>query len=192
MAISKSKAKTIAISVFLVLAMAVSLVALPAANAQPPPPPPIEGTSESYAFIGATPNPVGVGQETLLHLGITQQLQITESHWSDLTVTVTRPDDTTETLGPFKTDATGGTGTIYVPTMEGTYKLQTHFPAQWNNFTVFDFTTFTSVPYNLYYEADDSDVLELVVTAESTPIYPGVPLPTEYWTRPIDAQAHEW
>jgi hypothetical protein len=195
MAISKTKATTIAITLFLMFLMGASLVALPVANAQPPPPTPIEGKSKAYAFIGATPNPVGVGQETLLHLGITQQKQSTAQKWVGLTVTVTKPDGTTETLGGaegFKTDATGGTGTSFVPSMEGTYKLQTHFPGQWFNFTVFDFATFTNIPYNLYFEAADSDVLELVVTAEPTPVYPGVPLPTEYWTRPIDAQAHEW
>jgi outer membrane protein assembly factor BamB len=66
--------------------------------------------------------------------------------------------------------------------MEGTYKLQTHFPGQWYNVTA----------RHLYFEAAESFILDLVVTAEPTPVYPGVPLPAEYWTRPIDAQFHEW
>jgi hypothetical protein len=74
--------------------------------------------------------------------------------------------------------------------MEGTYKLQTHFPAQWYNFGS-GFGPFAT-EYNLYFEASDSDVLELVVQAKLIPIYPGVPLPTEYWTRPINAQLFEW
>src|SRR4030042_4071339 len=97
------------IALFLTLTIVITLVALPTANAQ------IVGSSESYSFIGATPNPVGVGQETLLHVGITQQLQITQDGWTGLTVTVTRPDGTSERLGPFRTDSTGGTGTIYIP-----------------------------------------------------------------------------
>ena len=180
MANSKSRATTIAISVFLMLAMAASLVALPTANAQAPTP--------SFAFIGATPNPVGVGQEVLIHVGVAQQLQNTYEKWTGLTVTVTKPDDTTETLGPFKTDATGSTGTIYVPTMEGTYKLQTHFPAQPLN--LYDF--FGNLLGTQDYAADDSDILELVVQANPIPYYPGVPLPTEFWTRPINAQFHQW
>ena len=119
----------VAIALFLMLALVITPVALPTANAQ------IVGSSESYAFIGATPNPVGIGQETLLHVGITQQLQITQDSWKGITVTVTKPDGTTQTLGPFSTDSTGGTGTIYVPATAGTYKLQTHFPAQWYNFS---------------------------------------------------------
>jgi len=175
MSLSKSKAKTIAISAVLIVTMVISLVALPS-KAQ------IVGTTEAYPFIGATPNPVGVGQEVLLHIGITQQLQITQDGWEGLTVTVTDPDHHAKTLGPYRTDATGGTGDIFVPESEGTYTLQTHFPGQWYN----------TSGRNLYFEAADSVVLELVVTSEPVSIYPGVPLPNEYWTRPIDAQAHEW
>ena len=66
----------------------------------------------THAYIGATPNPIGVGQETLIHLGITDELQLVQYGWEGLTVTVTEPDNTTETLGPFRTDSTGGTGTF--------------------------------------------------------------------------------
>jgi outer membrane protein assembly factor BamB len=175
MLLLKSKAGSIAFSAVLMVTIAISLVALPA-SAQ------VVGSTESYTFIGATPNPVGVGQEVLLHIGITQQLQITQDGWEGLTVTVTYPDDHTTTLGPYRTDATGSTGDIFVPNEEGTYMLQTHFPGQWYN----------ASNRNLFYEAADSVVLELIVTSEAVPIYPGVPLPSEYWTRPIDAQAQEW
>ena len=73
------------------------------------------GWKAAYAYIGATPNPCAVGEEVLLHLGITEALQITEDKWRGLTVTITKPDNTTQTLGPFDTDSTGGTGTVFVP-----------------------------------------------------------------------------
>ena len=190
MQISKTKAFATAISLFLILAISASLVVLPAlaqfqvVNRT--------GHSKSYAFIGAIPDPALVGEEVLLHIGITQQLQITQDKWRGLTVTVTRPDGTTETLGPFNTDSTGGTGAIYVPATVGTYRMQTHFPAQWYNFSQFDFFSGQLQNINIYYEADDSPILDLVVT-EGEPVYwPGVPLPTEYWTRPIDSQNREW
>jgi hypothetical protein len=101
-----AKDKTaIAIALILLFAMAFSLFTLPVATAQ--------GTKKTYAFIGALPNPVGVGQEVLLHVGITDPLASVELGWEGLTVTVAKPDGTTETLGPFKTDATGGTGDVY-------------------------------------------------------------------------------
>ena len=48
-------------------------------------------TMQTYAFIGAMPNPVGVGQEVLLHVGITQALGAPSHGWEGLTVTVTKP-----------------------------------------------------------------------------------------------------
>jgi hypothetical protein len=42
------------------------------------------------------------------------------------------------------------------------------------------------------YAASDSFRLALVVQADPIPYYPAHALPTEYWTRPIDAQLREW
>ena len=176
MTTSKGKT-TIAAALLIILAMAISLLASPADNQY------ATAQTRTYAYINAVPNPVGVNQEVLLHIGITQQLNSAEQGWEDVTVTVTRPDNTTETLGPYKTDSTGGTGDTYIPTMEGTYTLQTHFPAQ--NGT--DYWG-ASVPY----EASDSEILELVVQADPIQYHPGHALPTEYWTRPIDPQLREW
>ena len=186
MKFAKNKTMAIAIVLFLTLTMLIPMVVTPV-NAQS-----WTGHKASYAYIGATPNPAGVGEEVLLHVGVTEALQVTEDKWHGLTVTVTRPDNTTETLGPFSTDATGGTGTIYVPSMTGTYKFQTHFPAQWYNYTSFDMFTYAMSNVNCYYAADDSPILELVVGNEASPFWPGVPLPTEYWSRPIDSQIREW
>src|SRR3972149_5590238 len=111
------------IALFLMVTMAITLVALPVATGQ-------TGTMKTYAYINAVPNPVGVGQEVLLHLGITHPLALQPEGWEGLTVTVIKPDNTTQTLGPFRTDSTGGTGAVLVPDQVGTYKLQTHFPSQ--------------------------------------------------------------
>ena len=142
----------------------------------------------TYAFIGATPNPVGVGQTTLLHVGITQQLQNVAMGWEDLTVTITKPDGTTEKLTGIRTDSTGGTGQTYTPTMAGNYTLQTHYPEQR---TRSDMRAGGTVTGTLML-ASDSANLTLIVGEETVDIYPAPPLPTEYWTRPINAQLREW
>jgi len=170
----KGKTAAIAIALILTLTMIISLVPLPTVMGW-------TGHKKSYAYIGATPNPVAINEEVLLHIGISQPLEITEDKWYGLTVEVTDPDGKVSTLGPYATDSTGGTGDIFIPTKEGIYKLRTHFPAQWYNKT-----------NNVYYEEDWSDVLELVVGAEPSKFWPGVPLPTEYWSRPIDSQLREW
>jgi hypothetical protein len=177
----KKNTISIAIILFLMFAMTTSLVAIPATTAQ-------DATRATYSYIGATPNPIGVGQETLLHVGITQQLSIVGMGWEGLSVTITRPDGTTETLRDITTDATGGTGRIYVPTMEGNYTLQTHFPEQ---VTETGKTT-PGTPMGTRMLASTSEPLTLIVQAEPLPTWPTIPLPTEYWTRPIDAQLYEW
>jgi outer membrane protein assembly factor BamB len=176
------KSKVTAVSLFLLFAMAISLVALPTATAQ--------DTRKTYAFIGAMPNPVGVGQEVLLHVGITHPLASALYGWDGLSITITKPDGTTETISNIRTDSTGGTGRVYVPTMAGNYTLQTHFPQQVNPALVTRVSPPT--PAGTTMLASDSDILTLVVQEEAIPSYPGVPLPTEYWTRPIDAQLREW
>ena len=181
--ITKDKKATI-VALFLTLTIAATIIVLPAVNAQ-------TSSMKTYAYIGSVPNPVGVGQEVLLHLGITQALSLQPDGWEGLTVTVTAPDDTTKTLGPFRTDSTGGTGTVFVPDKVGTYTLQTNFPQQLCVNGVGGFFGWTIQP-NTTMLASQSDILELVVQTEPVQYYPGFPLPTEYWTRPFDAQHREW
>lgn len=175
-----NKNKTsIAIALFLMFAIAISLVALPTATAQ--------ATIKTYAYIGAVPNPVGVGQQTLIHVGVTLALQSVEMGWEGLSITITRPDGVTETISDIKTDSTGGTGRVYVPTMAGNYTLQAHFPEQNTTAT----KRARGVAVGTVALASDSEKLTLVVQEEPIPYYPSVPLPSEYWTRPIDSQARE-
>jgi hypothetical protein len=149
----------------------------------------------AFAYINAVPNPVGVGQEVLLHIGITQQLASAEQGWEGLSVTIERPDGETDTFEDIKTDSTGGTGRTYTPTMEGTYHMQTHFPEQQTTpdkrATSFGGSGINA-PVGTWFLAADSPVLDLVVQAEPIEFYPAHALPTEYWTRPIDAQIREW
>jgi len=178
----KTKISTILLSV--ILTLSALIVALPLTNAQTP-------EKITHAYLGAIPNPVGINQEALLHIGITDYLLIATDGWKNLTVSVTKPDGSTETLGPFTTDSTGGTGTLFIPTMAGTYRMQTHFPEQdytWVSPPSFD----ASLIGTITYKASVSDVLELVVQQEPIEFYPGSPLPSDYWVRPIDAQHREW
>jgi outer membrane protein assembly factor BamB len=147
-------------------------------------------TKEVYPFCGASPNPVGIGQTIILHIGITDQLTWTLYNglgWQGITVTVTKPDNTTETLGPFTADTTGGTGTTYIPTMLGTYYFQTNFPQ------TFVKTAQSTIPHdNTTLLAASSPKTAVIVQQEPKGYYPDLPLPTDYWTRPIDSQLRQW
>ncbi|PVX23832.1 MAG: hypothetical protein CW691_09565 [Candidatus Bathyarchaeum sp.] len=180
--VNMPKISTIALILLLIISAIV--VILPTAIAQD-----VE-SKKTYAFIGAIPNPVGVNQDVLLHVGITDYLESAEDGFEGLTVTVERPDGETETLGPIRTDSTGGTGWVFRPTMTGTYYLKTHFPEQ--TYTWKGLSFFAGLVGPILYEASESDVLELVVQEDPITYYPGHSLPTEYWDRPIDSQLREW
>ena len=169
----KNKTAT-AIALILALTFTLSLIALPTGNAQ------TTSTKKTYPYIGAIPNPVNVGGEVLIHYGITDALPGVALGWQGITVTVTKPDGTTETLGPFRTDSTGGSGYVYRPSTVGNYTLQTNFPSQ-------NYSNTSPV-----YLASTSEKLTLVVQEDPIPYYPAQPLPTEYWTRPIDSQLRSW
>jgi outer membrane protein assembly factor BamB len=173
-----NETKISAVTLMLMLSVSALIMLLPVATAQ--------STAQTFPFIQGLPNPVGKGQECLLHIGITHDLNVASEGWEGLTVEIIRPDNTTETLGPYRTDSTGGTGDVYIPTMVGTYLLRTHFPQQARPSTRLDQPkgTIMKESYSAWYA--------LVVTEEPVEYYPGTPLPSEYWTRPINAQLREW
>ena len=174
----RRKSKATAIALFLLFAIAISLVALPAANAQ--------SEKKTYFVFGTTPNPVGVNQVTIIAIGITDPLASALYGWQDLSITITRPDNVVEEIDDITTDSTGMTGVTYTPPIAGNYTLVGYFPEQ-----VMPITS-RGVPAGTIMLESESDPLTLVVTEEPITPYPGHPLPTEYWTRPIDMQLREW
>ncbi|MEM4733300.1 MAG: PQQ-binding-like beta-propeller repeat protein [Candidatus Bathyarchaeia archaeon] len=175
------------ITLLVLSAMAVSLFALPAI-AQP-------GVKlKTYPLLDAIPNPVGVGQQVLIRFGILQQLPTVNDAYEGLTVTITKPDGSTEMLGggPLKTDSTGSSFAVYTPNQVGTYKLKLNFPEQvWKWGTFFNFEGGNLIFDGTTLLASTAE-LDLIVQQEPLPTYPGMPLPSEYWTRPIDPQLREW
>ncbi|MEM4505091.1 MAG: PQQ-binding-like beta-propeller repeat protein [Candidatus Bathyarchaeia archaeon] len=148
---------------------------------------------KTYGYVIVSPNPVGVNQDVLLIFGLTDYLYQWPDGFEGITITVERPDGKTETLGPFKTDSTGATGTVYKPTMVGTYYFQLHFPGQnytWPATPGFD-PTFRAGT-TTYFQPCTSEKTPLTVQEQPLPTHPGFPPPQEYWTRPIDSQIREW
>jgi outer membrane protein assembly factor BamB len=191
----KTKLSTIAI--ILVLVISATLVALPITSAHDP-----QWTIETYCFINASPNPVGRGQIVYIGAWLDKVPPTAAggnygSRWHNITVTVTKPDGTAETLGPFTSDAAGGAWTAYFPQQIGTYTLQANFPGE----VAYDDNPY---PYpqlfplgvdflNDIYTASSSKVVELTVQEEPIePVYQPNPFPTEYWERPIHSMNRNW
>ena len=178
------KTKIATIALILVLTISATLVALPAATAQ-------EIRVNPFPYVNAMPNPQQVNQPVLIHVGSEYPTPNILYAWEGLTVTLTKPDGTTEILGPINTDSTGGTGVVYTPTQIGTYTLQTYFPEQLNPDVPSGFFEATA-PAGATMIESWSPIVELVVQEEPIQHFPVQPLPTEYWTRPIDAQIWAW
>jgi hypothetical protein len=184
-----TKAATIAL--ILVATITISL-ALPIATAHDPP-----VTVPTWAYIYATPNPLGVNQETLFVYWLDSipptALGAYGDRWQGFTVEITAPDGSKETLGPFTSDALGGGYARYVPTQVGIYKVVLHFPDN----VVTGLPTASGVPMNNAavndtYAACTSDEYILTVQDESIPAYEEAPLPTSFWARPINGMNRNW
>jgi hypothetical protein len=184
MEISKNRSKISTISVILLLAISATLVALPNAAAQQ------EVRINSWPFCNAIPNPQQVNNPVLIHLGSEWPAVSMSQTWTGLMVEITDPMGNVEMLGPYSTDATGGTGTTFTPTQVGTYYLRTFFPEQVTP-DYFGFFQAPPPPGAILEEAWSPSVA-LEVQEEPIAQFPGQPYPTKYWTRPIDDQIWSW
>ena len=160
-------------------------------QAQTTPSPTPTPTLKTYPVVDAIPNPIGVGQVTLLKTGILQQIGSVLYGWSGITITVTKPDGTTQTLGPFTTDSTGSTYTTYTPDQVGTYIVTTNFPEQPSPLTFTSSESGATITKGTIMKASTA-TMNMTVQQEPLAFYPGHGLPTEYWSRPIDPQLREW
>ncbi len=151
----------------------------------------------TYSFIVVSPNPIGVGQTANVNFWVnlpppTASAQYGD-RWQNMTVIVTKPDGSTEKLGPFTSDATGGTFTTYTPDVTGNYSFQMFFGGQ--NLTGENPATpgpQTNPNIGDYYQPSQSNVYKLTVQEEQIGYAPITPLPTSYWTRPIYGENNNW
>lgn len=185
------KCLTIFLTLVLVFSVAYPLLALPQTASAAS-----SISIKTYAFIAVAPNPVGVGQKLAVVMWIDKVPPVPETQTSTLraiaftnfTVTVTKPDNSVTTLGPFVSDSTGSTATAFTPDKIGNYTFQLHYGGDW----IYGRRVAGDPMTNDYYEPSTSQVV--TVSVQEEPIYAstGAPLPTEYWTRPINAQNYEW
>ena len=175
-------------SLLLILAILGTLIALPAANAHTPP-----WTLPTHAFLSVSPNPVGIGERVIIVAWVDWPLPETglsnDIRFRDYKVVITRPDGQTETINMPSTDPTSTAYTFYTPTQIGTYSFVFSHPGivyTWN--TTAAMRTWT----NDTFQGATSKTLNLTVQEEQIPKLPQYPLPTEYWTRPIEGQNTDW
>ncbi len=182
-----------AIAIILMSTIAFAFIATTSAQ-----PAPGKMSIPTWAFINVAPNPVGVGQTTTINFFLNvvppTALYYYGDRWHNMTVLVTKPDGTTQTLGPFSSDATGGYFTIYTPDHVGNYTFVLNFPGQVITGENPSPIVGTVAPESVgnYYEPSISEKAMLTVQDTAVEASPATPLPADYWTRPIFAMNTNW
>jgi hypothetical protein len=180
----KKKRMTALIALFLISTMSASIIFAQTATAHSPP-----WTIPSFAYIVAQPNPVGAGQRVMIYMWVDIPLPsaavTNDIRRHDYKLTITKPSGQKEVQEwPIISDTTGIQFFPYVPNEVGTYTLDFEYKGQnytWSGFYFNDTFAGTTATATL-------TVQEEPLPAATT----GYPLPTEYWTRPIEGQNTNW
>ena len=167
----------------LILSMTVTLASTPLTFAHTP-----VWNIPTFAYMSANPNPVGVGQEVLIVVWLNQVINGVDAdndvRFRDYKLTITKPDSTVETkTWSVISDPTSSAYTPYTPTQVGNYSLLFQFPGQTY--------TWTGAYQGDYYLPSNA-TMTLTVQEEPIQRLPEIPLPTEYWSRPIEGQNVLW
>jgi len=188
----KNKKISSMIALILMISMTTSIMFLPNTSAHDPP-----WNIPTYAFVTASPNPVGVGDFASIVFWTDQNPPTaggeTGQHWEHCSLSITKPDGSKDTINEITIrSATGSDWVQYVPDQVGTYSITFTFPgAIGSNGT--GTPKAAGIPFiGDRYLASTSEPFKLVVTQEPTPQISEPALPTDYWSRPINAANRVW
>ena len=194
-----NKATLCSMALILILAFPAFMSIAPSAKAIGTVASPNIVSQPTNAYIAASPNPTGVNQPVEI-IGFLTQISftagsVTGTLFSGLTMTITAPDGTNTTKGPYNADPISNAYLYYTPTQVGDYKLVLNYPGQWINGTPTSATIWPTSGYgytDCYYEPSVSPVVTMTVQANPVSSYNNLPLPTEYWSNPVNAQNRNW
>ena len=186
----KKTTMAILIIAILIIPISASMTLIPTSNAHTPP-----LQIPMYPFINVAPNPAGLGQAVTVGFWLEQAPPTASGpygdRWQNMTVIVTHPDGSKETLGPFTSDDTGGTYTKYTPNILGNYTFKMVFGGQTltgSNPPPAGYSAAIKAYIGDYYQPAESRTVTLTVQQEPIPNIPQNPLPTSYWENPVNAQ----
>ncbi len=172
----------------LILAMSTSMMLIPQTKAHTP-----AWHWVSYPYIVASPNPVGVGQTVAVVFWIDDPLPgatvSNDIRRHDYTLTITDPDGQVQTQNwPVLSDSTGMQYYQYTPEKVGNYTIKFNYPDQ-----IYTWPSSASMNYTGDVWLGASKTITLEVQQEPiAAARDSYPMPTEYWTRPIEGENTYW
>jgi hypothetical protein len=173
-----------AIALILMLTTIAPLFALPTTSAHAP-----IWQIPTNAFLAVKPNPVGVNQQAFFVMWLAEVLPdaalTNDIRFHNYKLVITKPDNTTETkTWAVVSDTSSGVAMAYTPNQVGTYTLEFSFPGQ-------TYTWAGAYQNDTYLPSSR----KITITVQKDPIPSAIasyPLPTEYWTRPIEGENTDW
>lgn len=193
MQILKNKTMAILISLLLMISMFAIITLIPTTEAHTP-----VWQIPSHPYIVAVPNPVGVGQPISISMWVDRVLPSVAVHNDirrhDYKLTITAPDGTKTTQSwPVVQDTTGIQFYQFTPTQIGTYTLLFEYAGQTYTWGASTNLIGSSAVYQNDTYLPGSRTTSVTVQQEALPApKDSYPLPTEYWTRPIEAENTYW
>jgi hypothetical protein len=155
-------------------------------------------TRQFTLFAAAGPNKIGLGQSTQIvvwaNVNPSTYLPVNLSagdgllrfaRYHNYVVTVTDPDGQNTTTTFKETDSLGTVSLNFSPTKLGTYTINAYYPGE----------SFENVPYfktPVAFKPAQTRPATFTVQQEPIGNWIETPLPSEYWTRPIDASNQLW
>ncbi len=197
MQISKTKTGAIAISLLLILSIGTSLMLIPTTSAHTP-----AWSLTTYAYITASPNPIGVGQQMTVYMWLANvygtggatadYAQLTNNYrFSNFNLTVIQPDGSTNTtIYPYISDPTSSMYAQYTPTQTGNYTFLFNYPGQ--VYGANGDGNPTSVLVNDTYLPSSASTTVTVQQTATPSAVGSSPLPTAFWMRPIYGENTVW
>jgi hypothetical protein len=168
----RNKTKVISIVILLAFTAASSMIQVPSTEAV--------RNITTYAYLSVNPNTISLGETTVINVWIQPFPPTDRDVLHNFMITITKPDTTTETIGPLTSTSGASQYSTYTPTALGTYTLKFSYPGE----------TFANGA--IVYSASESPLSTLVVQQEPIPGRPETQLPTNYWDNPVNAENRLW
>jgi hypothetical protein len=158
-------------------------------------------TIPTWTYCAATEPTIGVGQQLNIVFWVNQYPPTAIGQYGDrwlFTLTITKPDGTTDVVNNIKSDPVGNGYYVYTPTQIGNYSVVVKF-----NGKTIDGTPNGYVPgynpsisgyasINDTYQSSQSDSQTFACVQEPVQAWQEPPLPTGYWTTPVNSQNRGW
>ena len=155
-------------------------------------------TVQAVAYISIRPALVGLGQTILINL-FPVPAPNANRNFPNLKTTITKPSGQTEVVTMNSYVADGTAWFEWVADELGVWKFKLEFPGVYypagrylDGYIINATTGGTNYPESVYYTPSTSKEMTITVQQDWVYSWPEMPLPTDYWTRPVPYEYREW